>query len=270
MMGLRNFRSRRVPRYRLAIDRLEDRLNPVLGDFELDGNATTQATHDWDQVYNDVVLNPGQDTSRSITGALGFFRDPANSAFDNIFVGGQSTDINDLSQWRIGQGTPQAKADLADVFAAAYEVPVGGQTHTVVNFGADRISNNGNATVGFWFFQNRITVNPNGTINGVHAVGDLLIVADYASTVASFAAYRWVGPSGSTSALQPLTINSNDGFAIANAANTPTGGWPFQDRIGSPPNTLAPGEFFEAGIDLTALGLSGKISTIVAETRAST
>src|SRR6516165_8943656 len=61
------------------LERLEDRITPVLGPFELDGNAITQVTHDWDQVYNDAVLNPGQNTSGSIPGAVTFIHDPTNS-----------------------------------------------------------------------------------------------------------------------------------------------------------------------------------------------
>ena len=113
-------------------------------------------------------------------------------------------------------------------------------------------------------------MNPNGTFSGTHTVGDILVVANFASSVASFAAYRWVGPGGSTSSLQRVTIDPANGFAITNAVNTPTGGWPFQDRGGSPPNTFAPGKFFEAGLDLTALGLPSHLSTLVAETREST
>jgi len=45
-------RSRYVP----SLVRLEHRVLLALGTFELDGNATTQTTHDWDQVYNDAVL----------------------------------------------------------------------------------------------------------------------------------------------------------------------------------------------------------------------
>src|SRR5262245_7137073 len=164
----------------LRLERLEDRLAPALGTFELDGNAITQTTHDWDQVYNDVVLNPGQNTSGSLPGAVAFIHDPVNSATDNIFTGGQSKDYNDVNEWHIGQGTPQNKADLADVYAAAYEVQVSGQTHTVVNFGADRYDNSGSASMGFWFFQNPISVNPDGSVSGAHAVGDIFVVADFA------------------------------------------------------------------------------------------
>src|SRR5262249_51213985 len=124
---------RKVP----LLERLEERVTPTLGTFELDGNATTQATHDWDQVYNDAILNPGQNTSGSISGAVFFKHGPVDSPTDDIFTGGQSTDINDLNQWRHGTGTVPDASDLADAFAVAYTVPVGGGVnHTVINFGA--------------------------------------------------------------------------------------------------------------------------------------
>src|SRR5205823_12444681 len=78
-----------------------DRTPPTLGTFELDGNATTQTTQDWNQVYNDAVLNPGQNTSGSIPGAVVFLHDPVNSlTTDETFIGGNSKDINDVNQWQ--------------------------------------------------------------------------------------------------------------------------------------------------------------------------
>src|SRR5262249_10776035 len=78
-------------RARLALQALEGRAVPALSSFELDGNAMTQSTHDWDQVYNDAVVNPSQNTSGSIPGAVVFVKDPTNSPTDNIFTGGQTT-----------------------------------------------------------------------------------------------------------------------------------------------------------------------------------
>src|SRR6516165_5997956 len=76
---------------------LEYRITPVTpGPFQLDGDAITQVTtpptHDWDQVYNDVVVNPGQNTSGSIPGAVTFVHDQVNSPTDNIFTGGSTKD----------------------------------------------------------------------------------------------------------------------------------------------------------------------------------
>jgi uncharacterized repeat protein (TIGR01451 family) len=239
----------------------------------LDGNAVTNQTHDWDQVYNDAVLHPTQDTSGAIPGAVVFRHDPFNSSNDDIFTGGQTTDLNDLNIWRWtnSRATPSS-SDIANMYAAAYAVPVNGQTHTVVNFGADRIDNTGTAAMGFWLFQNPVTANPRignqqGTFSGTHAVGDILVLAEFSSSVASFTVYRWVG--GSSSPLQQVTLPPDDFAAIVNTAREPTGGWHFQDLLGSPANTMAPGEFFEAGLDLTALGLPTHLASFLAATRTS-
>src|SRR5262249_46450050 len=129
-------------------------------------------------------------------------------------------------------------------------------------------------TLGFWFFQNPVSVNPDGTIAGLHTVGDIFIVADFpqSGTQATISAYKWVGPGGSTSSLQLLTTDSTNLFAIVNTSNTPSRGWPFTSNATNPPtpaNTFAPLEFLEGGIDLTALGLPDCNSTFVVETRAS-
>jgi hypothetical protein len=247
-----------------SLQRLEDRVTPTLGTFELDGNATTQTAHDWDQVYNDAVLNPGQNTSGSISGAVFFKHGPVNSPTDDIFVGGQSTDINDLNQWRHGFGSIPDASDLADAFAVAYSVPVGGVTHTVLNFGADRFANNGNTTLGVWFFRNPIALNPDGTFTGAHSVGDIFLTVNFSGPSATIHAYQWVGPGGSTNALQPIATDPSTCFATVNTTNTPSGGWPFVDKSGNPGNIMAPGEFVEGGIDLTAFGLaSNNLSSVL-------
>src|SRR5262249_2894135 len=81
-----------------SLQRLEDRVTPTLGTFELDANATTQTTHDWDQVYNDAVLHPGQNTSGSISGAVFFKHDQVNTLTDDVFIGGQPRHTKDPEQ----------------------------------------------------------------------------------------------------------------------------------------------------------------------------
>src|SRR5215471_9225204 len=49
--------------------------------FELDGNAITTSTHDWDQVWNDSVK--GTNTSGAL--AISFDTDVTNSNTDDIF-----------------------------------------------------------------------------------------------------------------------------------------------------------------------------------------
>jgi uncharacterized repeat protein (TIGR01451 family) len=264
-------RSRRPSRPPLSLQQLEDRAVPALGTFEIDGNATTQVTHEWDQVYNDAIVNPSQNTSGSIPGAVVFIHDKVNSLIDDTFTAGASADINDTSDWRWKPGSTQNSADIADAFAAAYTVQVGGQPHTIIDFGADRFNNVGSVSLGFWFFQNPVSKNPDGTFSGLHTQGDILVQANFAGSVVSFEAYKWVGPGGSVDALQPLTTDPTNLSMTVNSANTPSGGWPFADKGGTTPaNTIAKGEFFEGGIDLTALGLPNDLSQFVAETRSST
>src|SRR5262249_15519704 len=155
--------------------------------------------------------------------------------------------------------------------AAAYTVLVGGQPHTIINFGADRFDNVGSTSMGFWFFQNPISKNPNGAFSGLHTVGDIFIVADFSSTVGAISAYKWIVPGGAPSSLHLGTTDSTNLTATVNTANTPSGGWPFKDKSNTTPaNTFATGEFFEGGVDLTALGLPNDLSQFVVETRSST
>ena len=170
----------------------------------------------------------------------------------------------------VGQGTPQSKADIADAYAAAYQVQVGGQTHTIVNFGADRFDNVGNTTIGFWFFQNPISSEPQRDFSGTHTVGDILVVADSSSGVATINAYRWVGPGGSTKLPPAPDVGPRQRFRDREHRQHPLGGLAVHGQGRPPANTFATGEFFEGGIDLTALGLPTDLSTFVVETRAST
>ena len=186
------------------LGRLEDRtLLSLLSTFELDGNAqtgvlgtsgSTTTSHDWDQVYADVQNKTN--TSGSI-GTPVFVHDPVNTTSDNIFTGGSSKDIHGVSQWQWKNGKPQNKDDIADAFAAAYTDTGPGPTtgDTILYTGLDRYSNNGNATVGFWFFQNPVSVNANGTFSGTHTPGDLLLVIDFSTGggTPTVNTYEWTG-----------------------------------------------------------------------------
>src|SRR5207248_4834034 len=57
---------------------------------------------------------------------------------------------------------------------------------------SDLFANSGATTLGFWFFQNPVGANPDGTFSGAHAVGDIFIVADFSSSVGTIIAYKWV------------------------------------------------------------------------------
>jgi hypothetical protein len=167
-------RPRKTVRRRqpLWLERLEDRVTPTIDPttpFQLDGNATTQvttpATHDWDQVFADagkptaVPTNPPASftagaQSKAVAG--GFSNDLVTSNSDDIFTGGGSKDTNGIQSgaWQFTAARPQPKDDIANAYAAAYIDPSSGDL--TLYAGADRYSNNGDATMGFWFFNNVI------------------------------------------------------------------------------------------------------------------
>jgi hypothetical protein len=235
--------------------------NPAIGVFELDGNATDDpavAGEDWSSV-----------SATAFTGIV-----DSDTGSTTIFVGGGSKDPNDISAWRwkSGGGLPD-KDNLLDAFAARYG--------NLIVFGSDRFDNSGDAQQGFWFFQEPVSTNPDGTFSGVHTPGDILILSDFSigGTVSIIAVYEWVATGGNVSthlnSLFPETSancssGAGDVCGIVNAANgTPTE-WSFTDKSGN--DTYLQGEFYEGGINLAAFpGLSAEcFASFAAETRAST
>jgi len=251
------------------------------GNFELDGNATNNPAvpgDDWDNVCHQVLHTDCSTTSdTSSASAVSFVSEPNRST--SIFFGGGSKDPSDISawQWKNEGGLPD-KDNLRDAFAARYG--------NVLFFGSDRFDNSGDAQQGFWFFQNPVAqtgTSPNGTFSGVHKVGDLLILSDFSNGggTSTINIYKWVGTGGDTGggSLQFLAggTTSNcanptpDTFCGIVNAGTITMPWTFTDKSGTPNNGALNGEFYEGGVDLTALGLAGEcFAAFSAETRSST
>ena len=232
--------------------------------FELDGNAVDggAAGDDWD-----TVLLGGGGSSLVNTGVIA---DPAPAS---IFTQGGSKDIRDVSDWRHTDGSVPDKDDITNAYAAAYNV--GGDQ--VIYFGADRFANNGDSQIGFWFFQNDIGLNPNGTFSGVHAVGDVLILSDFTQggAISTTKVFEWVGSGGSDGALDLVDSGvdciglapGDDLCATVNSADA-SAPWPYTPKSG-PPGTFPTGSFFEGGLNLTDEGLAGCFSSFLAETRSS-
>ena len=251
--------------------------------FELDGNATTQTTHDWDQIFVDATVPapPGEhgfrcpSTGGATSGAdaCSFISDLSNSRDDDIFTGGGSKDTLGIQQgpWLFTDSKPQAKDDITHAYAAAYTASNG---DVILFAGLDRFDNSGDATAGFWFFHNAIgegTVtkgNGTGPFTGTHSDGDILLVSDFTigGSVATVTVFKWVGDDA-TGSLVPVGSVPNTTFAIVNGSATPTGGWSFTNKSGE--TSFAHGEFLEEGINLTGLGLGGCFSSFLAETRSS-
>jgi hypothetical protein len=275
------------------------------GAFELDGNATNDPAvpgDDWDNVCHEVLgsdCSTSNDTSGS--SAVSWTAELDRSA--SIFTGGGSKDPEDISawKWKDGGGLPD-KDNLLHGFAVRYSLPsTGASTGTcpsgtnptceVIYFGSDRFDNSGDAVQGFWFLQNNITLNADGTFDSAndpefHRVGDILVVSDFSNggDVSTINVFEWVGSGGDTASgtLQSLgggtnkrcqaSLPENDAFCgIVNPLNGTTAPWPFLDKSGN--TTYLQGEFFEGGINLSLLpaGIASQcFASFLSESRSST
>jgi hypothetical protein len=275
------------------------------GAFELDGNAVNGPApgDDWDNVCHQV-LHSDCSTSSDTTAAGGatavdWVAEPNLNA--TIFTGGGSKDPIDINQWawKDGAGGLPDKDNLLHSFAARYSLPPslscpsgGAATCEVLYFGSDRLDNSGDAQQGFWFFQNSIALGSNsiggGTgFTGVHKAGDLLVISDFSNggTTSTITVYSWdptckkTGGTCGDANLRTLATSTNANCASASAGDTfcgivnPTNGttapWPYTDKSGN--STYLQGEFYEGGVNLSALGLGDRcFASVASETRSST
>jgi hypothetical protein len=114
---------------------------------------------------------------------------------DNQFTKG-SKDFMFAKDLRWSKGQVSNKTDIANAAA----VIIGCELY----FAGDRLSTNGNANIGFWFYLNGTApqINP---VTGAydfapeHAVGDILVIADFSNggTFSTITVYKWVGTGGS-------------------------------------------------------------------------
>jgi uncharacterized repeat protein (TIGR01451 family)/fimbrial isopeptide formation D2 family protein len=251
------------------------------GIFELDGNAIDQAAagDDWQNG------TPGAADSLFIPGSVE--KDGADVTY---FAQGGSKDHHDVDEWHYSStDVAPDKDELLDVFAAAYDTADG----TVVYFGADKFDDSGDAQIGFWFFQDAISLGAGGLFNGLHTVGDVLVLSDFTNggSVDLICVYEW-NPPGSdiadgvsdetgcdlgdnltlAAAGAECDVSGPDGeFEVCAIVNegTETAPWPFVNKDGA--TSFGAGQFFEGGINLDQLfgGDAPCFSGFLAETRSS-
>ena len=180
------------------------------------------------------------------------------------FQGGGSKDPNLISQWSYSVTGSPNKDTIDAAYAAAYQL--GG--HFELIFGADRLSPNGDANIGIWFFQNNVGPNGSGGFTGSHQQHDVFVISAFTGGggTATVTVLEWdqpgqpagnVGcPSGvknpkagdcADSNLRLLAVptgvcGTSIYCGITNAAAT-TSTWE---------GSLASPLFFEGGVDLTA------------------
>ncbi len=234
---------------------------------------------------------------------------------NTIFTGGSTKDPIDLTSWLWKTGNVQPKDNIQDAYAAAYVLNenIPGSSFNQAGdvmfvFGLDRISNNGDAFLGFWFFQSTVDTNgPAGSGqtrhfgNGSggtasHTVGDILVLMNFpqgSPSSPTVGVLEWVTMC-TPSAIPPIVIcaspnlkfliplstdlcNATDQEAcgITNLAPSPSP-WPFQSVVTkTPANTFPPQSFYEGAINLSQVFRHyvgtpiGCLSSFLAETRAS-
>src|SRR5262249_37447165 len=112
------------------------------------------------------VLDAGECTGNHANVISDFVYDPAPKS---IFTGGGSKDEQDLSQLLWKGGSVPDKDDLVEAFASLYIGPPSIPTradHKLLYFGANRLSVNGDAQIGFWFLQNPVALGDVATQGG--------------------------------------------------------------------------------------------------------
>lgn len=183
--------------------------------------------------------------------------------------------------------------------------PSADTTCQVIFFGVDRFDNSGDAQLGFWFFKSTVGLTHTSQSGGLkfsgnHQDGDLLVISDFSvgGSTSTIAAYTWDHLCGTASkgvnsifggTTTPGQCGSNNlrlaGFStaancassaptaafcgIANTANGTVAPWSFTDKSGN--HSYLQGEYYEAGINLSALNLGNEcFSSIEGESRSST
>ena len=246
------------------------------GVFELEGDAVDDPAVTGDD-WSTVNASGGGGSAAARTGVL---TDPGNAT---IFTGGGSKDPNDISSWawKDETGGLPDKDNITNAYAAAYNV----NGELQIYFGADRFANEGDAQLGFWFFQENVTTNVSGTFSGVHQIGDILVLANFTNggAVVTIQVIEWVGTGGNLKGgtLQLLLteegaqcgpgLPDNRVCAITNAvpASAP---WAYTPKSGSP-GTFPQFSFFEGGINISQIFAGTTppcFASFMAETRSST
>ena len=240
--------------------------NPDISGFELDGNTVQDGaapSQDWNTLFGAT----GNDVGGTALSKV--WINDGTSSSDTGFGSGQTKDTADVSQWTWVTGTvTPAKDNIGYAYAANY-VDQGNQ---VLYFGQERAfdTKGGDANVGFWFLQDpQVGLNANGTFNGHHVDGDLLVQSEFTTggSIAGIRVYKWASGSAvevgslNESVCAAGVLGTKDACAITNSTT-----------ITTPWSNPASPYFFEGGLNLSSLYKGGSLpcfSQFLTDTRTS-
>jgi hypothetical protein len=268
--------------------------------FELDGNVTTQGetafqkgTVDWESFFNSAGEKLTLPTGFT---ASGFTRDFKSSGTKFVtsdpstYTTGSKDTLPISTGWECTSApNVNSKDDIMNAYAAAYTNAAGEE---FLYFGLERNANTGNANVGVWFLQNKVSCEPKKEketipFTGDHATGDLLIVSEFTNGggVSTINVYQWEG--GPTGKLNPdpvakgadctsKTQEAKDTIcATTNGSpegiNGPiTTPWLTANKEDGVGHKLQASEFYEGGVNLTKAKLGERcFNVFVQDTRSS-
>jgi len=238
--------------------------------FQLDGNAgstptnctyappnTTGFCDNWDLLNgtgNNISGGGIGAGSSAGSSSVRTFINGTSSTFS--FQGGGSKDANLISQWSYAVTGSPNKDTINAAYAAAYT-----QSNAFnLIFGADRLSPNGDANVGIWFFQQNVAPNTSGGFSGAHVDHDIFVISSFTGGggTSTVSVYEWDHACASgvknpaagqcaDSNLRVLAIpNSSCGSSIyCGVTNSAATNSTWEGSLASP-------LFFEGGVNLTA------------------
>ena len=187
----------------------------------------------------------------------GYVLDKANASgnVDDQFTQG-SKDGQQTTSWHWSNGSANAKGDITNAGVA-----LTGTNNCVLRFFGDRTSNNGDASIGFWFFKSSISTNADGTFSGLHTNGDLLVLSDFTGggTTPTITVYQWqngglVLASGGTSCAQ-----------VNHIAYPVPAGLTYTASNGA--TNYQPNLFYEGYVDLCSYNIGSCFASFLLETR---
>ncbi|HET6767926.1 MAG TPA: hypothetical protein VFH08_11025 [Chitinophagaceae bacterium] len=207
----------------------------------------------------------------------GHLQDVYDAGNDDGFTLG-SKDFHFAADWRWTLGQVKGKNDIANGAAVIVNaidtngVAYIGSGGPYLAFAGDRLETEGDAQIGFWFFQNCTSpvTQPDGTKNFAPAktIGDLLVLADFTGggRNADVTVLEWVGTGGtypnSNGAFNEVTV----GAAVAENNTGTTAvpcGWSY------PTTSYETNAFYEGFVDLGAFPGAECFSCVMLETRSS-
>lgn len=258
-------------------------------DFELDGNIRSTGVSpdphvDWEDLFD--VVGDDVPTTKAVLPAnfkrADFVRDfvPGESGPDRTtFATGSKDTLSVTPGWQCARdNNVNDKTDVVNAYATAFN----DGTDTILYFALERYSNGGAGNVAFWFLQDE-TVDciapasgPSTTdFTGNHEDGDILVVAEFTvgGTVNTINAYQWVGGAGGFLDPSPIASGADcstspagvsicaivNGSLLAGYGPGTAVPWLTETKQSgnTPSNDLDVSEFFEAGLNLSALGRRG-------------